>query len=256
MSRSQRIHGEVGVHHAFLRGINRQNIFEDDADRRRFLDCAVAAADLSGVRVLAYCLMSNHVHLVVEVTREPVGQFFRRLGARYVWWFNHKYDRVGHLWQDRFKSRPVVETEDLINVIRYVHGNPVEAGLCATPAEYEWSSAAGPDRVVDARRVKELTGVADWAELRGEVDEAAARPPSAVQGRRPSDEQAWSVLAAVSGAGQATAFQALGRPLQQAALAEAFQRGASVRQLARLTGLNRGVVWRSVTPESADSAPA
>jgi REP element-mobilizing transposase RayT len=252
MPRSPRVASEFGVHHAFLRGINRQNIFEDEADRRRFLACLVTAADLSGTRVLAYCLMSNHGHAVVELGRESIGRFFRRLGARYVWWFNHKYDRVGHLWQDRFKSRPVSETADLINVIRYVHRNPVEAGLCSTPAEYAWSSAAAPHAVVDTRRVKELTGVTDWAELSTEVDAAASNPSAFLHGRRLSDEQAWSVLGSVVGTGQGTGFQALDRQVQEAALAQAFAHGASVRQLARLTGLNRGVVWRSVLPRDDD----
>ena len=167
MPRKSRNQSESGVYHTYIRGVNRQRIFESSEDFNRFLECARSAARRSQVNVLAYCLMSNHAHLIVEQGQESLGNFFRRLGATYAGWFNHKYDRVGHLWQDRYGSRPVETSDDLINVIRYVHANPVAEGVCPSAAEYLWSSASGKNLLVDTRRATKLAGVTEWSELLG-----------------------------------------------------------------------------------------
>lgn len=94
----------------------------------------------SGCRVLAYCRMPNHIHVMLRTTNEPIGTVVKRLGVRYVRWFSQKYGRVGHLFQGRFCSNAVESEANVITLLRYIWDNPVEAGLSRTPDEYRWSS--------------------------------------------------------------------------------------------------------------------
>ena len=98
MARRARQRAESGIYHVMLRGVNRDAIFLEDADRERFLRALTLTREASGCRVLAYCLMTNHVHLVLRTGDEPLGAAVKRLCVRYAGWFNHKYGRVGHLF--------------------------------------------------------------------------------------------------------------------------------------------------------------
>jgi len=140
MPRSGRKKSETGIYHVMLRGINRQPIFAENEDYYKYLSLLTTVKDISGFKLYAYCLMENHIHLLLKEDGEPLGQIFKRLGSRYVFWFNKKYNRVGHLFQDRFKSAPVEDEGYFIRALFYIYQNPVEAGICAKPRDYEWSS--------------------------------------------------------------------------------------------------------------------
>jgi len=153
MPRRARQASSSGIYHVMLRGVNRDPIFLEDEDRERFLLALRAARDASSFAILAYCLMDNHVHLVMQADGEPIGSGVRRVGVRYAGWFNRKYDRVGHLFQDRFKSVPVDDDAHLVALLRYVWNNPVDAGLVDHPDAYRWSSRrmfGRPQGIVDA----------------------------------------------------------------------------------------------------------
>lgn len=140
MPRARRMKSETGIYHVVLRGINKQTIFEDEEDNELFLQTLNQYKKKSGYKILAYCLMGNHVHVLMKTEDDPLGQCFRRIGASYVYWYNLKYYRVGHLFQDRFKSE-VVETDDYLKaVIRYIHRNPIKAGIVNRLEDYTWSS--------------------------------------------------------------------------------------------------------------------
>lgn len=129
-----------GIYHVMLRGINRQVIFEDDEDREKDLQCPEEYKALSGYTLYTYCLMGNHLHLLIREGKEPLEMIFKRIGARYVFWYNWKYKRSGHLFQDRFKSEPVDNDIYFLTVLRYIYQNPVKAGLCKKAEKYPWSS--------------------------------------------------------------------------------------------------------------------
>jgi len=123
-----------------LRGINRQSIFEDDEDNEKFLHILSDCKALCEFELYGYCLMGNHVHLLLKEGKYLLEQIFRRIGSRYVIWFNKKYQRCGYLFQDRFKSE-VVETDSYFTIVlRYIHQNPVKAYLCKDVCDYKWSS--------------------------------------------------------------------------------------------------------------------
>ena len=140
MPRSARKTSKTGIYHVMLRGINHQVIFADEEDGEKFLECLKASKQRKGFELYAYCLMGNHVHLLVKEGPENIAQAIRSLGARYVYWYNWKYERIGHLFQDRYKSEPVEDDAYFLAVLRYIYQNPIQARLSKTVEEYRWSS--------------------------------------------------------------------------------------------------------------------
>lgn len=155
MPRAARIVSETGVYHAMVRGINRQDIFRDKEDRIVFLEKLGAVKECSECSIYAYCLMSNHVHLLIAESIETIGQIMKRLGSAYAYWYNQKYGRVGHLFQGRFLSEPVNVETYLLTALRYIHQNPVKTGITHSCASYPWSSYH--DYINSGRSTKSLT---------------------------------------------------------------------------------------------------
>jgi REP element-mobilizing transposase RayT len=231
-----------------LRGINRQEIFLDDEDREHFLSSLVTVKRASGCRVLAYCLMTNHVHLLVRTVDEPISLVVKRLAVRYAGWFNRKYDRVGHLFQDRFRSRPVEDDAYLTTVLSYVWNNPVEAGIVGRPEQYRWSSrrlVGHANAMVDGDELLALVPAATLAEL---VDHPAPPPPPEAprRGRRPrhTNHDAAHLLELACGATNVAEFQHLDAGVRRRTVLELRECGVSSRQIARLTGLSQTTVLR------------
>ena len=123
-----------------MRGINRQSIFEDDEDYLKLLHILEQYKHKCGYQLYAYCLMGNHLHLLLKIGKEPLEQVMRRIWGSYVYWYNYKYQRVGNLFQDRFKSEPIETDAYLLTVQRYIHQNPLKAGLVKEIENYKWSS--------------------------------------------------------------------------------------------------------------------
>lgn len=130
------------LYHISERGNERRAIFHDDADRIRFLDIVRRNQAKYGFGIYAYCLMTNHLHLLVASHGADISQVMKSINISYVIYFNRKYQRCGHLFQDRFKSEPVDSNEYAMEVSRYIHLNPVRAGMVSneTICEYPWSS--------------------------------------------------------------------------------------------------------------------
>ena len=125
-----------------LRGINRENIFGDEEDRLYFMHALDHCKEVSGFRLYAFVLMTNHIHLLIEPAGEPLDMIFRRIGIRYAMWYNKKYQRVGHLFQDRFRSENVETDLYFMTVLRYILQNPMKAGMETAPGDYRWSRVA------------------------------------------------------------------------------------------------------------------
>ena len=140
MARPLRINIAGGLFHIMQRGNARQRIFLSDRDRHAFLERLARCSRLFECRIHAYCLMENHLHLLVETEKPNLSAFAQRLFASYTLWFNHRHDRVGHLLQGRFKSIIVEKDAYLLVLSRYIHLNPVKARLVERPEQYRWSS--------------------------------------------------------------------------------------------------------------------
>lgn len=141
MSRDARLRSETGIYHVMVRGNNKSTIFVVNEDYQRFIQIINQVKDIGGFDLYAYCLMDNHAHLLIkETTTMNISDIMKRINIRYAMWHNYKYRRVGHFFQGRFKSEPVENEAYYVNVLRYIHQNPLKAGLCQEIGDYEWSS--------------------------------------------------------------------------------------------------------------------
>ena len=141
MGRPLRLNVENGIYHVYARGNDRGSIFDDDADRLAYLRLLGKVSSAMEWRCLAFCLMTNHVHLLLET---PVGNLSRgmqRLQSSYTKAFNGRRQRTGHLFGSRFGSTLVESDEQLAAVAKYIDDNPIEAGICDRASDWPWSSA-------------------------------------------------------------------------------------------------------------------
>ncbi len=123
-----------------LRGNEKKDIFYSDADKLRFLETMYEKKQGNRFFLHAFCLMNNHIHLMLSEGIEDVSRVMKRITVSYVHYFNKKYKRVGHLFQDRFKSEVVDQESYILSLVRYIHQNPVKAGIVEKPSDYRWSS--------------------------------------------------------------------------------------------------------------------
>ncbi|MDO7785910.1 transposase [Desulforamulus aquiferis] len=140
MARQARKKSDSGIYHLILRGNNRQNIFEADEDRTRFIDTIRFYKKICNYELFGYCLMNNHIHLLIKENGESVSKIVKRISSSYVSWYNQKYARCGHLFQERFRSEAVETDEYFLTVLRYIHQNPLKAGITEDMEKYVWSS--------------------------------------------------------------------------------------------------------------------
>jgi len=140
MARKPRIHYPGAVYHVILRGNARQDIFLDDKDRYRFYLFMQEGIERFGHRVFAFCLMTNHVHLALQVGEVSLSRIMQNLTFRYTRWVNWRLKRSGHLFQGRYKSVLVDEDTYLLELCAYIHLNPVRASMVEAPDSYPWSS--------------------------------------------------------------------------------------------------------------------
>ena len=247
MPRKARPESRTGYYHIIFRGVNRLSIFLDDEDRRIMLEAMGRFAPEAGVGIAAYCLMSNHVHLLLRVPEEgAAAMFVKKIASSYVFHFNHKYGRIGHLFQERFKSEAVDDERYLLTVFRYILRNPEKAGICPTQ-DFPWSS------------FRELAGEAGICQMQPLLDAAGGRAAlvkfvllpnddkclEADEGRRLSDEEALAVVREVAGS-RLGLLPNLPIRDRNSLLLQMSRRGVSVPQLVRLTGVSRNVAFHAV----------
>ena len=246
MPRQARKKSGSGIYHIMLRGINRQIIFEDEEDSEVFLETMGLYKAEFNCLIYGYCLMKNHAHLLVKIDNDEIHNFMRKLGAKYVYWYNWKYDRVGGLFQDRYKSEPVEDDGYFLTVLRYIHQNPVKAGLCESVAEYEESSYneyinLKSGQLTDADFALSIIGKTQFIEFNNqqnddkclEVDENSFRL---------TDEEAKKIIFNVSNCKNTAEFQRLELKQRDQFIKELKEEGLSFRQISRLTGLSFGLV--------------
>ena len=149
MPRQSRKKSSTGIYHVMLRGINKQDIFEVEEDYVRMKEILIRLNERrdeqghplpQAYSMYAYCLMSNHIHLLIRERDEGIAETIKRLGIGYAAYFNKKYQRSGHLFQDRFRSEPVESMEYFMILLRYIHQNPVKAAIVKDVGDYPWSS--------------------------------------------------------------------------------------------------------------------
>lgn len=158
LPRQARVISESGMYHIILRGINKQDIFFDNQDRYKFMNELIKTKDKYDYELITYCLMPNHVHFEIVDKNSELSKIMQTLTISYSSYFNKKYDRVGHLFQNRYFSKPIETEAYLLKLHRYIHQNPVKAGI-SNLNNYRWSSYktyiyGEDDKVTDTKLIK------------------------------------------------------------------------------------------------------
>ena len=248
MPRQAREKSNSGIYHIMLRGINQQVIFEDDEDNQKFVDTLKTYKAISGYKVFAYCLMSNHVHLLLGIEKEDLSLVMKRIAGSYVYWYNWKYKRRGHLFQDRFKSEPVENDEYFITVLRYIHQNPLKAKIVESIEKYPFSSYNDYIRQ-DGRLIDIDFSTAILNRERFEAFHAEKNDDVCLEYDenvfRLDDEEARKIILKVCRCRNATEVQMMEAGQRNKCIAILKTKGLSIRQISRLTGIGKGIVERS-----------
>ena len=250
MPRKARQLSSSNIYHAILRGINKQTVMEDDGDRHYFMTVLRTCKELSGFRIHAFCIMSNHVHLLIEPGDEPLDMIFRRIGIRYAMWYNRKYQRTGHLFQDRFRSENVDNDLYYMTVLRYILQNPMKANLETRPGTYRWSSflayQKGIGSVTDTEFAIDLFGsreaLIDYV-LQGNDDQVM---DDEEDDPGISDEQAKKIMNRISGCYAVADFQRLDKALRKEYICLLYRENLSMNQISRITGVPKTTVIRTI----------
>ncbi|MDY3927837.1 MAG: transposase [Clostridia bacterium] len=244
MPRQARKKNKSNIYHIMLRGINRQIIFEVSADYTKFIETLDRYKAISGYKVFAYCLMSNHIHMLIKADKEEPDLIMKRISCSYVYWYNSKYYRSGHLFQDRFRSEPVETDEYFLTVLRYIHQNPIKAKLVDNIGDYEFSSYneyINGGSVVD--RVLVLLGMRtdEFIKFNNEQNDDVCLDIEE-QKFRLSDNDAKEVIKKLSGCNNMSELQLLEIAQRDEYIKELRKHGLSIRQISRLTGISKGVI--------------
>lgn len=258
MPRAPRTRSESGFYHVVARGSGRQIIFEDDADRYAFLRTMREAFEKRGLKVIAWCLMDNHVHIVAEDPDDELSAAMHALLLTYARRFNQRSGHVGHVFQERFRSSVIADDAYLLAAVRYVHDNPVRAGLSDT-CDFPWSSyreyvSAAPAEFTDTGLVLEMLGGPDGvAEL---AAGGAASEREAGSGRggvpyypaacaRDMDAAEMAALAReIAGDVELGEVKGMDRLRRDDVVRRMKAAGLSVRQIERLTGIGKSTISR------------
>ena len=244
MPRTARIKSASGIYHVMLRGADRRIIFGDDEDCMTFLDILYHIRKKHKFGLYALCLMGNHVHLLIREEAEPLQIIMKRLGVTYVSYYNLKYDLLGHLFQDRFRSEPVETTTYFMDVLRYICQNPVKAGLCKSPQEYKWLKCSGmhKDELLDPLEgYSPLSGQALVEFLEGPYEEEHLDDPVY---KRITDKAAIETICRISGCRHVQEISGLPEEQLEKVIQDARSASVSIRQLSRLTGISKSKIER------------
>ncbi len=194
--------------------------------------------------------MNNHVHLLMKEGEEPLSTAFRRIGASYVYWYNWKYSRAGHLFQDRFRSEPVETDEYFLTVMRYIHQNPLKAGIVKEIQEYPWSSypeySLQKQDLCDivlplsffSKNPKKATEL--WVEFNKTYNDDQCLDYD--DGKRLNDIEASELIKCQVKVVSPADIQSFEAEERNNAIRIMKEHGLSIRQIERLTGISFGVI--------------
>ena len=245
MSRLARAISESGVYHILFRGVNQQNIFEEEADFEKLKDTlAIVKQDLK-FEIYGYCFMNNHVHIVLkEKNTGDISLIMKRILTKYARWYNIKYGRSGALIANRYKSVPVEIDEYFLQLIRYIHQNPVKAGIVDKVDNYPYSSFLeymNKNDLTDTDFLLEMVGRKEFIDFHQEIESLSFR---VTDSKRKTDEDVLLFLKKHYQIDKPKSIAKFSKVDRDAILAE-LKKEFSIRHLQRITGISRGVITKA-----------
>ncbi|KPU27206.1 transposase [Caloranaerobacter sp. TR13] len=254
MSRIKRQKSSTGIYHVILRGINKEMIFQDNEDKEKFIELLKKYKEVSKYELYAFCIMDNHVHILIKEGKEPLSKVMKRIGVSYVYWYNSKYERKGHLFQDRYKSEPVEDDKYLLTVIRYIHQNPLKAGIVDKIDQYQWSSyheyIKNTSKVVDTQLIlgmfanKKEQAIQRYKELMNERSNEECLEIKQI--KKLNDKEGLKVIKQYLYIQSIEELKKLNKEERDACLRKIKAiEGLSIRQIARITGFTVNIVAKA-----------
>ncbi|MBO4242779.1 MAG: transposase [Clostridiales bacterium] len=244
MARRPREKNENGFYHVIARGIGKMIIFENDYDYTKMIELLFKYSDECKVKIIAYCLMDNHFHLLIKDDFDAISLFMKKTLVSYSYYFNEKYQRSGHLFQNRFVSRVVENEADLLNVFKYIMNNPVKA--CISSCEdYKWCNYV--DFFIEAPKTH-VKYIKDFFANEDAISEFILSPfpeednkPVVLKDR---DKDAITITIRLLEIENVNDIRLFSREKRDNAIIKLKNHGLSNRQIERITGINRGVIQR------------
>ncbi|NLK72082.1 MAG: hypothetical protein GX285_03570 [Clostridiales bacterium] len=140
MARQARAESETGYYHIMTRGINKEKIYESDQEKENLLQYIKEKAQEIACVIVAYCIMDNHMHMIIQAEKHSLISMMRKVNISYAMYYNQRHKRIGPVVQDRYKSENITDEKYLLGAIRYIHNNPVKANVVERAEDYKWSS--------------------------------------------------------------------------------------------------------------------
>lgn len=261
MPRKARKVSNTRIYHIILRGNDKQDIFFEEQDYKKFIKEISNTKEKYKYELFAYCLMTNHVHLILFDKNDNLSKTIQSLSVSYSSYFSKKYDKIGHLFQNRFFSKCVETREYLIQLCRYIHQNPVKAKI-SDIQEYRWSSYQEyikDEKIVETKTIMSIFGDTKIKAIRNFI-EFHKRDKDDIFGNdyleyeiieRLTDEQLKLIiekLLKINNVMEIKRFNATIRNEKLIKLKEI--KGTSKNQIARVTGINRKIIERVLKKES------
>ncbi len=161
MPRKPRLRSPSGIYHIMVRGIGKMDLFHAPIDYEKYLASLYRVRKQVSLQLYAYCLMKNHVHLLIEEGKESISLTMKRLGVSYSLYYNKRHERVGHVFQGRYRSEAIKNEQQFMKCCRYIHNNPVKAGMVAFAENYPWTSYRAyvkrfPDGLTDTQPLLQM----------------------------------------------------------------------------------------------------
>ena len=240
MPRQRRIESETGVYHIMVRGINKQRIFDHHADYQKYLQFLSDCKEQVTFDLYAYCLMPNHVHLLLRTDFSNLERIMKCIGSRYASWYNWKYERVGHLFQDRYLSETVENEGYFLTAIRYIHRNPVKAMMVRKPEEYPYSSYPGyftSQPLISCNVVRNYMAPDRFKSFHEEENEDECMDLDNIK-KKLSDEEASELLKQIANISKLEDLQTYPSKKRKSIIKKALSQRISLAQIHRITGIS------------------
>ena len=252
MSRNARQLSSTDTYHVVIRGADHQLLFEEKKDYQKYLEILQLYEAECQFELYAYCLMPNHIHLLIHSPVTSLGSVFRHVSTTYSSWFNAKYNRTGYLQEGRYFSEPVETEKYLLTVLRYIHQNPIKAGLETVPGEtYPWNSfcdyISGINDIVNIEYILQLLGgLESFRSLHQIIVEEECLDINTLRKRLP-DDVARDIIRTECNCETVSDFQKLTLLERNGNIILLRKKGLSIRQINRLTGTPKGVIEKIIS---------
>ena len=264
MPRKPRIMSSSGIYHIILRSVNRHIIFEEDSDYNKFLYIMSDCKKKYDIKIYAYCLMDNHIHILLKSPDEKLSIFFQSLETRFVRWYNNKYLRSGHLFQDRFYSTAIENDRAFLSTLVYIHNNPIKVNICRFQSDYKWSSFNAyhgqNNTLVDTSFACNITGTKE--SLLGFLAREPVRSNEKLFANDHretrhfiTDEKALTIFKSITGLSSTSELENISKIKRNEYVHILRNNGLTIRQVARLMDISEATIKRLCKNDPTTPSP-